>query len=450
MSAAFARAAGDRRPGEAERGALLFGLSPAWAAQRWLLGAVALLVAANLVTLFGWTLPRWRQAAAVQAVSRQGQRAEATLGPTLARARRSYGRVLEAEREVAALRRVVRERAGTVAELVATLRAAVDRAGLRADRIGYQAEPVAELGLTRIAIDLPVRGTYRQLRALLERLLHGPGFLVIERIAASRPPDEADGEGLQMQLVMSAFLAPAGAQDAVGAPAGGPDAAGAVAGGQDAAPIAGQGAAAGGGGRAPAGEAPGALPAGVDPVTLARQLSEQLASLPEIDIPDEQLALDLTPLEAALPAGAPVRRNPFAFRRTAALAAAEPVVQIPSPPAPAPPVMPYQLVGITRTERGRLATFARDDDVFLLGEGDTLPEGYRVHAIGIVNAELEAGDEIVRLRLGDTEPVERRSLQAQEDSAAGAGARASRRDKTDKADKADKKKKQRKQRGQGQ
>lgn len=353
-------------------------MSVGWSRMRpWLLG-LALLALVNLAVAVALTLPQWRAARASGAAERVNQRAQEIIEPSLQRARRVYGRVRDAEQELAELRRRVAGRSGSVSEVVSTVRAAVDASGLRPERISYQAEPIPALGLTQLQIALPVRGQYAQLRTFLDALMTGPIFVVVERIGASTPGSSDVSGQLLLNVVLSAFID----GELTG---GAPEPATAT--------------------RALA-ETPGPpVTAATDPVVLAQQLQQRLASLPEIPLPAESFALRLERLDVDSDIGGRSSRNLFAF------------ANLPPPPPtidpdaererrerrraarPPEPVHPYDLLGVIRTERGLIATIADDSRVFNVGEGDLLPAGYRVTRVGLVDLWLQVGRREVQLSL---------------------------------------------------
>lgn len=376
-------------------------LGPGWSRVRPWLAGLALLAAINLVAALFITLPRWREARASGAAVRVNQQAQEVIDPALQRARRVYGRVRDAEQELAQLRQRVASRSGSVSEVVATLRTAVDASGLRAERVSYEPRPVPELGLTQLQIALPVRGQYAQLRTFLDTLLSGPIFAVVERIGVATPGSGDTSVALLMNVVLSAFV-----QGEIAVPPGRSIGAGELA-------------------------APPALPvtAGTDPVLLAQTLRQRLTALPEIPIPAESFDLRLGRLETPFQGGPASGRNLFAFG------------YVPPPPEPLStaadrerarrraespePVNPYDLLGVIRTPEGLLATIADARRVYNVGEGERLPAGYRVVEVGMVDVLLEVGGREVRLSLRKDRDgeVRRKGPRAKEDDDVGSAGR---------------------------
>ncbi len=345
----------------AEVGSLSIDLGPGWNVVRPQLLGIIVVLAVNLALFLGATWPRWSSITAVDTASRDGVAAQAALGPALERARRVYGRVLDAESGVAELRE--RIGGGAVSEVVSTLRSAVDAAGLGAARVGYAVQPVPELGLMQLQIDLPLRGSYRQLRRFLDEILSGPMFVVLERIGASTPSLNDPTGQLVLSTTASVFVR--AADDSV-----------------EPSPVS----------RSPIET--------VEPLALASSLAERLRGLPPMPLTAEELDLRLAQLDAPLSAETATRRNLFAFP-TPAAAAPDPEVTLAAlgDQFTPEPVIPYQLIGVTRTRDGLLATLSTDDQVLVVRRGETLPDGYRVAHVDLVSVELEAGSETTRLSL---------------------------------------------------
>ncbi len=346
----------------AEIGALSIDLGPGWSAVRPHILGVVLLLAANLAIFLGFTWPRWSAIVAVDTASREGVAAQAALGPALDRARGVYGRVLEAESGVTELRG--RVGGGAVSEVVSTLRSAVDAAGLGAARVGYAVQRIPELGLMQLQIDLPLRGSYGQLRCFLDELLAGPMFVVLERIGASTPSLNDPTGQLLLSTTASVFVRDADASPEV------PDDA--------AAPI-----------------------ESADPLALASSLAERLRRLPAMPLSPQELELRLQLLDTPPPAQTRTRRNLFAFpvQATAASPSAEQSLAALAEQFTPEPVTPYQLIGVTRTRDGLLATLSDDGTVLLVRRGEMLRDGYRVVNVDLTSVEMEAGDQSIRLSL---------------------------------------------------
>lgn len=377
----------------AEDGALSLRLGRGWRATTPALLGLSVVLVLNAAVALLVTLPLWRAAAAEGAVERTALQATRTLEPALEAARDDYGRILEAERDLVALRAHIAGRSGSVSEVVSTLRAAIDGSGLRADRTNYQPGEVEELGLERLRVDLPVRGSYAQLRAFLDRLLSGPIFAIVERIGATSPSTSDTSGGLQMNLTLSVFLA----DEDVPAPFAFPD------------PV--------------AATSPERL-TGVDPVVVAEQLRARLTRLPAIPLEDEAFALRLVRLDAPSPESGPSRRNLFDFAYVPPPPRPERENRPPREVAPPPePVMPYDLLGVIRTWDGLMATLSDDRDVYNVVEGDRLPTGMRVTKITLVDVTLQSGRRETVLSLRKEDDIEAGSPRREPRTKGGSGSR---------------------------
>ncbi len=328
---------------------------------------LAVVTVANIVFFFAVTWPLWSTSAAAGSAALVSEQAHAAIEPALERARRVYGRVVNAEDDLAELRSRVGATSGTVADVVSTLRAAIDTAGIVAERVTYQAQPIDELGITQLQVNLPVRGNYRDLRRFLDELLDAPMFVVLERVSASTPSQNDSTGNLMMALAASVFLDPDAAQPTIVPPATDDD--GATA-------------------EAPTGR--GAAPVDAGTITA---LADRLRGLPTIPLADHEFDLTLARLDAAPAAPVSTSRNLFSFAEVRARPDAQrpdrtPVVDnfVPAP------VMPYDLIGVNRTSEGLLATLVDGDLVLVVGEGHILPDGFRVAAINLMSVTLEAGD----------------------------------------------------------
>ena len=266
------------------------------------------------------------------------------------------------------LRDYVAGRSGTVADVVSTLRAALDVSGLRAERVTYETQPLFELGLTQLQINLPVRGDYADLRRFLDALLDGPMFVVLERVSASAPSQNDRSGELLMGVAASVFID--GDGDALPMPPAQADAE--------------------------------RQPTGADPLAEANRLVNQLRSLPGIPLPDEDFQLARARLEEETEPVARTSRDLFSFVMPRA-----PRIDRGVDPEPAEdnfmpePVLPYELIGVNRTEEGLLATLVDGDLVLVVREQQVLPDGYRVKKIEPMEVTLESGLTTSRLKLRD-------------------------------------------------
>ncbi len=175
---------------------------PLW--QRWLVPAALVLLGLNLVGLAVWTLPRehdQRTAAAraeeLRAAVRH-QRAEAA-------ALRERSAAIRAN--AVDLDRFYARYAGTEkADLVPTLEAVEELArlpGLRPGGRGYSREAVAGTPLERLAISLPLEGSYDQLLSFLREVEHSPRFLTVDGV--SMQGGRSSGNA-QLRVELSTYL----------------------------------------------------------------------------------------------------------------------------------------------------------------------------------------------------------------------------------------------------
>lgn len=343
-----------------------FDLGPGLNAMRVPALGIALVIVANIAVFLLLTLPAWNSSAALGSAVLVSEQAHAALEPQLQRARRVYGRIATAEDDLAELRRRVGERSGSVADVVSTLRAAVDAAGIRAERVTYETQHVVELGITQLQINLPVRGDYRDLRRFLDELLDGPMFVVLERVSAASPSSSDVTGELQLGLAASVFLDSAPAPQATESD----------------------------------GAAEGAAMLAVDdPVRQADELAARLRALPAVPLAAEKFELRLELLDIEMPTPAASSRDLFSF----VMPRPRPVTDFERQAAEdnfvPPPVMPYDLIGVNRTSEGLSATLVDGDLVLVVREGQILPDGYRVAAIGPMQVTLESGDVITTISL---------------------------------------------------
>ena len=336
---------------------------PALKAMRTPLLGLAIVAIANVTIFTLVTLPEWNNSAAAGSAALVSEQAHGALEPELQRARRVYGRIATAEDDLAELRRLVGERSGSVADVVSTLRAAVDAAGIRADRVTYETQPVVELGVTRLQVNLPVRGDYRDLRRFLDELLDGPMFVVLERVMASSPSQsDATGE-LQLGLTASVFLDSAASTQVAATDT------------EQLADTA----------------VSGTVPAVGDPVREVSRLAATLRGLPTVPLPDEDFDLRLVQLGVEMPAPAASSRDLFSFASMRPRRAEKRARDIPVDDFVPEPVLPYDLIGVNRTREGFLATLVDGDLVLVVAEGQLLPDGYLVASISAMEVTLESG-----------------------------------------------------------
>jgi Tfp pilus assembly protein PilO len=175
--------------------------APFW--RLWLLPAFLVLLGLNLVALLAWTGPRyWTQRNAAS-------RAEAARAE-VERQRRTTDLLREraaAIRENAAdVERFYRSLAGTEkADLLPTLQAIEDLArspGLRPGARAFQRAEVQDARVERVAVTLPLEGSYEQLVGFLREVEASPRFLTVDRVSM-----RAENEGgARLQVELSTYL----------------------------------------------------------------------------------------------------------------------------------------------------------------------------------------------------------------------------------------------------
>lgn len=171
-----------------------------------LLPAGLVLLGANLAAFLAYTLPRGIQ--------------ERTL---TTRAASLEGEVEAARRRVADLRRnadtlranaadaerfyreVLQTRRGALLATLEDIEEMTSGPGLTPGRRSFKPQEVKGTPLTRVVVNLPLRGTYAQLVGFLERVERSPRLLTVDRVSIGRGrgdrPDEAN-----LTVQMSAYF----------------------------------------------------------------------------------------------------------------------------------------------------------------------------------------------------------------------------------------------------
>jgi Tfp pilus assembly protein PilO len=105
---------------------------------------------------------------------------------------------------------------GEKADLLPTLKAIEDLArspGLRPGGRSFQRDEVADARVERVAVTLPLEGSYEQLVGFLREVEASPRFLTVDRVSMRA---EAEG-GARLQVELSTYLRrPADAQEGRG------------------------------------------------------------------------------------------------------------------------------------------------------------------------------------------------------------------------------------------
>jgi Tfp pilus assembly protein PilO len=170
---------------------------PFWRAR--LLPAFLGLLAVNLLVLAAWTGPRyWRQRGA--SARAEAARVEVERQRAATAARRDRAAAIRANG--VDLDRFYERLAGTEkADLLPTMEAIEQLArapGLRPGARSYRREDVGDARLERVAVTLPLEGTYSQLVAFLREVERSPRFLTVDRVALRG--DNEGGATLQVEL----------------------------------------------------------------------------------------------------------------------------------------------------------------------------------------------------------------------------------------------------------
>ena len=176
---------------------------PFW--RRRLLPLLLAVAGLNLALFLAFTLPRsWR----LQGVtSRVG-----SLKEEVAR-ERVLTRALKVRVETAAnnardverfYRDLVQSREESLLPTLEDIEAMAHQPGLVAGRRGYTRDEVKDAPITRVAIRLPLEGSYEQLVKFLANVERGKRFLTVDRIAISQ--NQTEGGSAKLQVELSAFF----------------------------------------------------------------------------------------------------------------------------------------------------------------------------------------------------------------------------------------------------
>jgi Tfp pilus assembly protein PilO len=174
---------------------------PLWRTR--LLPAFLVLLGVNVVGLAAWTGPRyWRQknaAARVQAARAEVDRQRRDTATLQERSRAIRGNAADVER-------FYRRLAGSEkADLLPTLEAIEEMArspGLKPGTRGFRREEVDNARVERVAVALPLEGSYEQLVGFLREVEASPRFLTVDRVAMRA---DRDGGGT-LQVELSTYL----------------------------------------------------------------------------------------------------------------------------------------------------------------------------------------------------------------------------------------------------
>ncbi|MFQ5744616.1 MAG: GspMb/PilO family protein [Acidobacteriota bacterium] len=359
--------------------------------RRWLVGgfpgilAIVALLLANLAAFGLWTLPRWRARSTSGSAAGQLEAARRLLQPRLLAARDSYGKVLTAENDLDSLADLIVSSGGG-AELMGILQAAAREAGIAVESAAYQPAVIEELGLVELGIALPVEGSYRAVRRLLDKLTQGDDFLIVQSVALAPAPQGSSPELLRVDLALSAFLPnpeslPLGAE---------------LAPTSDSRPAADS---ARGRRTVAASVAPAATVAAASPLSVAEALSARLASLPPLPVEPSDYELHLARLQRPTAAALTTSRNLFAFFRPAPPPSEERPAAVEEEPEEAEPEIALRLVGVLQVGGHWYASLSDGDDIYVGAAGTRLTNGFEILEVGADYAEVAAGDLRARLTL---------------------------------------------------
>ena len=177
---------------------------PLWRTR--LLPAFLVLTGLNLVVLAAWTGPTyWRQkhaAARADAARAEVERERQAAATLRERAGAIQGNGTDVER-------FYRSLAGTEkADLLPTLEAIEELArspGLKPGARSFRREEIRNARVERVAVTLPLEGSYEQLVGFLREVEASPRFLTVDRVAMRASRDGAPS----LQVELSTYLRPA-------------------------------------------------------------------------------------------------------------------------------------------------------------------------------------------------------------------------------------------------
>jgi len=182
--------------------------APFW--RRRLLPAFLALLGVNVVAFVAWTGPRYwmqknaaRRAEAARAEVESQRQAALALRERAAAIRENATDVERFQRSLAGAEK---------ADLLPALRAIDDLArapGLRPGARAFQREEVQDARVERVAVTLPLEGSYEQLVGFLREIETSPRFLTVDRVSMRA---EIEG-GARLQVELSTYLRPGDAPE---------------------------------------------------------------------------------------------------------------------------------------------------------------------------------------------------------------------------------------------
>jgi Tfp pilus assembly protein PilO len=174
---------------------------PFW--RRRLLPAFLTLLALNLLVLAAWTVPRTlrlRSATARVAVARE------TVGRERARAAEARERAdaIDANARDLALfyESVVDTEQADLLPTLEDIEAMARAPGLTPGRRSFRRDKIEDVAIERVAVLLPLGGSYQQLVGFLQEVERSPRFLTVDRISLHGTEDAE----ATLQVEMSAFM----------------------------------------------------------------------------------------------------------------------------------------------------------------------------------------------------------------------------------------------------
>ena len=177
---------------------------PFW--RRRLVPAVIVVAGLNLLALLAFTVPRsWRLS---RVASRAGSlREEVARQRVLTAALKARVETAESNaRDVARFyKEMVQRREEAFLPTLQEIETMAHQPGLVAGKRGYTRESIKGAPITRVAIRLPIEGSYQNLVGFLEKVERGKRFLTVDKIALSQNSDERGG-GARLQVELSAFF----------------------------------------------------------------------------------------------------------------------------------------------------------------------------------------------------------------------------------------------------
>ena len=177
---------------------------PFW--RRRLLPVAVVAAGLNLLVLVAFTVPRsWRLS---RVASRAGSlRDEVARERALTTAQKArVDTALTNTRDVERFyKEMVQRREESLLPTLEDIEAMAHQPGLVAGKRAYTREAVKGAPITRVAIRLPLEGSYQNLVGFLEKVERGKRFLTVDKIAISQSSEERGG-GARLQVELSAFF----------------------------------------------------------------------------------------------------------------------------------------------------------------------------------------------------------------------------------------------------